>query len=119
MVHRLTNLMRRRSGVNSGEPTTWLSSWNPIGERGNSSAPPAGRSLSQVIAPFSTFRSQTSGNRKPDVIASTNGGQRLTVSSSRLLIALKACVGIALSHPGRPNDAGTGGGILRSEEHTS
>src|SRR5678816_659626 len=90
MVHRLTNLMRRRSGVNSGEPTTWLSSWNPIGERGNSSAPPAGRSLSQVIAPFSTFRSQTSGNRKPDVIASTNGGQRLTVSSSRLLIALKA-----------------------------
>src|SRR6266568_2174223 len=74
---------------------TWLVSWNPIGERGKSSAPPGGISLSQVMA-------------------STNGGQRLIVSSSRILIALKACVGIALSQPGRPNVAATGGGSFPS-----
>jgi hypothetical protein len=36
------------------------------------------------------------------------------VSSSRILIALKACVGIALSQSGRPNDAGIGGGSFPS-----
>src|SRR5882724_3920943 len=93
---------------------TWLVSWNPIGERGKSSAPPGGISLSQVIAPLSILRSQISGIRNPQVMASTNGGQRLIVSSSRILIALKACVGIALSQPGRPNVAATGGGSLPS-----
>src|SRR5258705_1945122 len=34
-------------------------------------------------------------------MASTKGGQRLIVSSSRILIALKACVGIAFSQPVR------------------
>src|SRR5438309_1600039 len=62
------------------------------GDRGKSSTPPGGMSLSQVIAPFSTLRSQISGSRRPQVMASTNGGQRLTVSSSRMLIALKVRV---------------------------
>src|ERR1700730_14800996 len=114
MLHRLRNLIRSRSGSNSGVPVTWLASWNPIGERGNSSDPPGGRSLSQVIAPFSTLRSQISGIRNPEVMASTNGGQRLIVSSSRILTALKACVGIALSQPGTPSVAGIGGGISPS-----
>src|SRR4029079_9963185 len=69
-------------------------------------------SLSQVIVPFSTRRSQISGIRNPLVIASTNGGQRLIVSSWRILIALKACAGIAFNHPGKPNEAGIGGGSL-------
>ena len=43
-------------------------------------------------------------------MASMNGGQRLTVSSSRRLIALKACAGMALSQSGRPRVAGIGGG---------
>src|SRR5258707_7232427 len=114
MLHKLRNLIRSRSGSNSGVPVTWLASWNPIGERGNSSDPPGGRSLSQLMAPFSTLRSQISGIRNPLVMASTNGGQRLTVSSSRILTALKACVGIVLSQPGSPNAAGSGAGSVSS-----
>src|ERR1700709_588208 len=112
MLHRLWNLITNRSGSNSGEPMTWFESWNPIGEHGKSSIPPGGISLSQVISPFSILRSQINGIRNPQVMASTNGGQRLIVSSSRILIALKACVGIALSQLGRPDVAGIGGGSL-------
>src|ERR1700694_4243430 len=103
-----------RSDSNRGEPVTWLASWNPIGERGKSSVPPGGMSLSQMISPFSILRSQISGIRNPQVMASTKGGQRLIVSSSRILIALKARVGIALSQGGRPSVAGIGGGSLPS-----
>ena len=50
--------------------------------RTKASDPPDGSaSLSQLISPFSILRSQISGIRKPCVIASTKGGQRLTVSS--------------------------------------
>src|SRR5438270_13202942 len=110
MLHKLWNLITNRSGSNSGLPATWFASWNPIGDRGKSSAPPGGMLLSQVISPFSILRSQISGIRNPQVMASTNGGQRLIVSSSRILMALKDCVGIALSQPGRPEEAATGGG---------
>src|ERR1700738_2868051 len=110
MVQRLWNLIRNRSVSNSGVPVTWPASWNPIGEREKLTAPPGGISLSQVNSPFSILRSHIRGIRKPDVMASTNGGQRLTVLSSRPLIALKACDGIALSQSGRPSEAGTGGG---------
>src|ERR1700712_3879686 len=99
-----------RSASNNGVPLTWLGSWNPIGERGKLTAPPGGGSLSQVNSPFSTFTSQISGIKKPLVMASTNGGQRLTVSNSRERVALNARGGIALSQPGRPSAAGTGGG---------
>src|SRR5450756_581103 len=114
MVHRLWNLITKRSDSKSGVPVTWPASWNPIGERGKSSAPPGGISLSQVISPFSTLRSQISGIKNPQVIASMNGGHRFTVSSSRELIALKALVGIALSQSGTPRFAGTGGGSFPS-----
>src|SRR6478752_5045011 len=77
-------------------------------------APPGGISKSHVIEPFSTLRSQISGIRNPEVIASTKGGQRLIVSSSRILMALKACVGIAFSQLGRPSEAGIGGGRIPS-----
>ena len=40
--------------------------------------------------------------QKPWIIASTNGGRRLTVSSSRMLIVLRALAGIALSQSGTP-----------------
>ncbi|WP_291694640.1 hypothetical protein [Bradyrhizobium sp.] len=70
--------------------------------------------MSQVISPFAILRSQISGIRKPQVMASTNGGQRLSVSSLRELIALNACVGIALGQAGKPNVAGIGGGNLPS-----
>ena len=64
----------------------------------------------QVISPFLTLRSQISGIKNPQVIASMNGGQRFIVSSSRKLIALKALIGIALIQSGTPRFAGTGGG---------
>src|ERR1700760_347385 len=106
----MTNL----SGSNSGEPSTWLASWKPIGDLGKSSVPPGGISLSQVISPLLILRSQINGIRNPLVMASTNGGQRLIVFSLRMLMALKACVGIALSQSGRPCEAGIGGGSLPS-----
>jgi hypothetical protein len=53
-------------------------------------------------------------NQEPAGHGVDERGQRLIVSSSRILIALKACVGIALSQPGRPNVAGTGGGSFPS-----
>src|ERR1700733_3983443 len=110
MVHRLWNLIKNRSGSNSGVPLTWLTSWNPIGERTKLIAPPGGRSLSQVNSPFSTLTSQISGIKKPEVMASINGGQRLTVSPIWELTALNACGGIALNQSGSPCAAGTGGG---------
>src|SRR5580692_9587605 len=55
-----------------------------------------------------------SGIRNPVVMASTNGGQRLTVSPSRMSKLLNICVGIALSQFGRPNDAAIGGGSFPS-----
>src|SRR5882762_5405141 len=85
-----------------------------MGERAKLTAPPGGISLSQVNSPFSTLRSQISGSKKPLVMASTNGGQRLTVFSSCSLIALNATGGIALSQSGRPSAAGTGGGSTPS-----
>src|ERR1700752_420157 len=81
-----------------------------MGEREKLTAPPGGISLSQVNSPFSILRSQISGSKKPLVMASTNGGQRLTVFSSRPLIALNAGGGIAFSQSGRPSAAGTGAG---------
>src|SRR3954447_26009097 len=110
MVQRLWNLIMKRSALNNGVPMTWLASWDPIGERTKPTSPPGGRSLSQVNSPFSTFTSQISGSKKPEVMASINGGQRLTVSPITELTALNACGGIALNHSGRPSAAGTGGG---------
>src|ERR1700754_2847555 len=110
MVQRLWNLIMNRSALNSGVPMTWLASWNPMGERTKPISPPGGRSLSQVNSPFSTFTSQISGSKKPDVMASINGGQRLTVSPITELTVLNACGGIALNQSGRPSAAGTGGG---------
>src|ERR1700759_2476846 len=114
MVQRLWNLIRKRSGSNSGEPISWLDSWKPTGERTKLSVPPGGSSLSQVTSPLSNLRSHISGIRKPWVIASTNGGQRLTVFSSRPLSALKACGGMDFSQPGSPDEAGTGAGSTPS-----
>src|ERR1700712_724967 len=110
MVQRLWNLIMKRSGLNSGVPITWLASWKPIGERTKPTSPPGGRSLSQVNSPFSTFTSQINGSKKPEVMASINGGQRLTVSPITELTALNACGGTALNQSGRPSAAGTGGG---------
>src|SRR3979411_448101 len=110
MVQRLWNLIMKRAASNSGVPMHWLASWNPIGERTKPTSPPGGRSLSQVNSPFSTFTSQISGSRKPEVMASINGGQRLTVSPIPELTVLNACGGIALNQSGKPCAAGTGGG---------
>ena len=55
-----------------------------------------------------------SGIRNPVVMASTNGGQRLTVSSSRISMPLNICVGIALSQLGKPKLAMIGGGSFPS-----
>src|ERR1700710_3146529 len=88
--------------------------WNLIGERTKQTSPPGGRSFSQVNSPFSTFTSQISGSKKPEVMASINGGQRLTVSPIPELTVLKACGGIALNQSGRPCAAGSGGGIRPS-----
>src|ERR1700730_4795975 len=101
--------MRNRSASNNGVPVTWLGSWNPIGERRKPTSPPGGGSLSQLNSPFSTFTSQINGIKKPDVMASTKGGQRLTVSCSRNSTALNACAGIALNQSGSPDTAGPGG----------
>jgi hypothetical protein len=67
-----------------------------------------------VISPFSTFKSQISGIKNPQVIASINGGHRFIVSSSRKLIALNDFVGIALIQLGTPRFAGTGCGSFPS-----
>ena len=76
--------------------------------------PPGGKSLSQVTSPFSNLTSQINGIKNPRVMASTKGGQRLTVFSSRPLMALNAWAGMVLSQPGTPDDAGIGGGIKPS-----
>src|SRR3954465_15835167 len=110
MVQRLWNLIMKRSALNSGVPMTWLASWNPIGERTNPTSPPGGRSLFQVNSPFSTLMSQIRGSKNPEVMASINGGQRLTVSPITELTALNACGGIALNQSGKPSAPGTGGG---------
>src|ERR1700709_1352699 len=110
MVQRLWNLIMNRSALNSGVPMTWLASWNPIGERTKPTSPPGGRSLSQVNSPFSTFTSQISGSKKPEVMASMKGGQRFTVSPIVELTVLYASGGSALNHSGRPAAAGIGGG---------
>src|SRR6185295_8725833 len=43
-------------------------------------------------------------------MASTKGGQRLSVSPTREWTGLNACAGIALNQSGTPSAAGTGGG---------
>jgi hypothetical protein len=47
-------------------------------------------------------------------MASMNGGQRFTVSSSAATTALNACAGIALSQSGSPAAAGVGAGRIPS-----
>src|SRR5215813_1670772 len=75
---------------------------------------PGGTSRSQLNSPFSTFRSQARGMRKPWVMASMTGGHFLMVSNSSPAVGLNALPGIALNHSGSPRTAGTGRGRMAS-----
>src|SRR5262249_15576245 len=72
--------------------------------------PATGILLTQLNSPFSTLRSATNGIKKPNVIASINGGHFLTVISSLFETELKECCGSALNQSGNPRTAGIGRG---------
>src|SRR4029079_8706783 len=61
-------------------------------------------------SPFSILRSATKGIKKPNVIASINGGHFLTVMRSLFEVELKFCCGKALNQLGSPRSAGIGFG---------